>query len=96
MCQLAASCLLSLGRYVDRNFCFLFLFAIHVVSNLPTATSLPLPPPSISTSGQYPAAVTYLTKALSIDPEHNGAFWFQREVALYLWSRLDTPLVTFR
>lgn len=40
--------------------------------------------------GNYKTALLYYDEALVIDS--SNSCWFQREIALYTWSRLDTPI----
>ena len=47
----------------------------------------------VQSLAQYDTTVTYFTRALTVDQD--SYFWFQREVALYLWTRLDRDLKTF-
>lgn len=43
--------------------------------------------------GKYRDAVTYFDRALRF--EADCSCWFQREISLYMWSRLDKPLSAF-
>lgn len=43
--------------------------------------------------GDFKGAVGYFKKALLLDQE--SCCWYQREVCLYMWSRLDKPLSTY-
>lgn len=43
--------------------------------------------------GEYRTAVNYFSKALALD--QTSCCWYQREVALALWSKLDKSLKTF-
>lgn len=43
--------------------------------------------------GMFRSAVTYFSKALLVD--QTSCCWYQREIALYIWSRLDRNLGLF-
>lgn len=43
--------------------------------------------------GNYNKAIAYYNRALEI--EISSSLWFQKEVALYLWGKLKSPLNSF-
>jgi tetratricopeptide (TPR) repeat protein len=44
--------------------------------------------------GEFDRAVQYFTKALEVDPDSH--YWFQREIAVYYWQKIDEPIGSFR
>ncbi len=59
----------------------------------PDISSLSLAAVCCQSLGNYKLAVTYYNQILEVEPTNYA--WFQREIVYFLWSKLDTPLISY-